>query len=362
MGCPRFFIRYDGQMEKFGLSEGKKSSTYLDQIDGNNHEKSKEIIQYMSAGLLPKINGETRLLEIGIGSGGSIEHIKREIKDPKLIIYGVDILEPLARRIHEPERNVLATIGDLSRLPLSEKGISAINLSSVLHEGISYHQPILDGRLDIDDFLKQIFSSLIRILAVGGLLMYRDPGLPANQREEREYKYFDVVADFVAGFHDDFITTYSGITKDGKLPQLLFENRTIRLSATVHYHREIQRHLITYLDLALRQISNLSLREILRRYRIGNIAHHELMGVLNSAVSNKLLYHNWLKREGREVYTYRSLNEMTELLANIKEEGIDFKLLEAKEIERVEYSELLQVVSNTDLKDTKQSLLIKRIT
>lgn len=61
------------------------------------------------------------------------------------------------------------------------------------------------------------------------------------------------------------------------------------------------------------------------------------------------------------MYTYRSLGELSNLLNDVKkEQNIDFEIVDAYEIERQEYSRLLSMVSNTNLKDTKQNLMIKR--
>lgn len=347
-------------MEKFDLSDHKKSSTYLEQIDGNSHEKGDTIIRQILSGNLPRINGETRILEIGIGSGSGIEKIKDEVKDPKLVIYGMDKLEPIARRMHNPERNLLSVVGDLSRLPFAERSISAINFSSVLHEGISYNQSILEGNLSIDDFIKQTLTSLIKALEVGGLLSYRDPGLPDHHNDFLELEYSKMVVPFISGFHNDFKVFYSKLV-DGAQQELKQGESNILLSASVHYQREIQRHLITYLDLALRKILNKTLKDVMRQFNQGGISQEELINAISNASSNELTYYEWLKREGSEMYTYRSLGELTSLLDDVKkEQDIDFEIVDAYEVERQEYSQLLSIVSNTNLKDTKQNLTIKR--
>lgn len=359
--APFFLILYHIVMEKFDLSDHKKSSEYLEQIDGNSHEKSDTIIQQILLGNLPRINGETRILEIGVGSGSGIEKIKNEIKDPKLVVYGMDMLEPIARRMHYPERNLLSVVGDLSKLPFAERSISAINLSSVMHEGISYNQSILEGNLSIDDFIKQILSSLIKTIEVGGLLVYRDPGLPDRHNEFCELEYSKSVAQFVYNFHNDFKDFYSKLI-DGPQQDLKQGVSSVALSATVHYQREIQRHLITYLDLALRKSLNKSLKEVIRQFEQGNICREELITAIGNASCDRLTYYEWYKREGSEMYTYRSLNEIKCLLNDTKnEQAIDFEIVDAYETERKEYSQLLGMVSDTTLKDTKQNLIIRRI-
>jgi SAM-dependent methyltransferase len=358
--APFFLILYHIVMEKFDSSDHKKSSTYLEQIDGNSHEKNGTIIQQILSGNLPRINGETRILEIGIGSGSGIEKIKNEVKDPKLVVYGMDMLEPIARRIHHPEQNSLAVVGDLSRLPFAERSISAINLSSVLHEGISYNQSILEGNLSIDDFIKQILSSLIKTLEVGGLLVYRDPGLLDHHNEFCEFKYSKTVSRFVHNFHKDFKDFYSKLI-DGPQQNLKDGVSNVVLTATVHYQREVQRHLITYLDLALRKSINKSLKAAIKEFGRGDISWEELITAINNSSHDELTYYEWFKREGSEMYTYRSLSELVNLLNDVKEEQtIGFEIIEAYETERKEYSQLLGMVSDTTLKDTKQNLIIKR--
>jgi SAM-dependent methyltransferase len=347
-------------MEKINLSKHKDSPTYLEQINGASNEKSSVITRHILSGELPKINNETRVLEIGIGSGSGIEKIKEEVKDPKLVIYGLDMLEPLARRVHNPDKNIYSIAGDLSKLPFAERSMSAINFSSVLHEGISYSTQILSNEIQLEVYLQKILGSLISTLEIGGVLAYRDPGLPEKSSEVCTTRYSKTVAAFIKSFNHDFNNIYTKITKDA-VPQIIFDGTDVLISASIRYHREIQRHLITYLDLAFIQNFGTSLKNTMSEHADDELNEDSLKQIITELSTDKLVYDSWLKREGSEVYTYKSLAELAKLLQDIKGEwDFDFEVLESYETERPEYSKLLSMVSDTTLRDTKQNLVIKR--
>lgn len=349
-------------MEKTNLSVDKGDRGYLEQIDGNSQEKSRGVVDYINSGLLPKIGNKTTLLEIGVGSGSSIQKIKEEIKDPNLVIYALDKIEHLAERVHDPESNIYSVTGDISELPFSKRSMSVINLSSILHEGISYNEAILKGNLDIDDYLRTTFLSLVETLEIGGVITYRDPGLPIAPGEECSITYSKAVNSFIRAFHNSFQTTFKNIIKSDTTPRLTGEKHDLTLFANRHYHREIQRHLITYLDLACRQMFNLALSEILKQYERGEMQQNELLGIINQLSTDEFIYENWYKREGSEVYTYRNIEELWKLLNDIKETGeTEFEITEAYEVDRQSYSNLLNLLSDGNIRDTKQCLTLKRV-
>lgn len=343
------------------ILDRKDSDIYLEQIGGNDSEKSNAIIRSISEGLLPKFDGETRILDVGVGGGESIENIKQEIKDPKLILYGMDVLEPLARHVSQPQRNILSVTADLLNLPFKERSLSAINLSSVLHEALSYNSQIKEGALCVDDFLKSVFEKAIKILEVGGVLVYRDPGLISPRTQEKTFSYSKNIEIFVQNFHHDFSETWDRIIRDEVKSRINSSIEGVVISATNHYHREMQRHLITFLDLAFRQTVNLSLKQVLQRYENGQIGEVELINLTQEVSRDDLIYNSWFGREGGEVYTYRSLDEISMLLSDVKEEGlVDFDIVENFMITRPEYSAFLRMLSTTDIDDTKQNLFIRR--
>jgi adenylate kinase family enzyme len=229
------------------------------------------------------------------------------------------------------------------------------------HEGLSYNRQIQEGSLDVDDFLKSVFEKAIKMLEVGGLLVYRDPGLISARTQEKEFSYIENIGLFVQNFYQDFSETYNKVIRDEVKPRINSTNEGVVISATNHYHREMQRHLITFLDLAFRQTVNLSLKQVLMRYENGQIGETELKNLTREVSHDELIYDSWFGREGREIYTYRSLDEISSLLDDIKEEGnVDFEIVENFMIMRPEYSAFLRMLSNTDLADTKQNLFIRR--
>lgn len=349
-------------MEKIALSSFKHSSDYLKQIGENGAEKSSPIIDCIKTGLLPKINNQTKVLEIGIGNGASIEEIKHEIKDPSLVVYGMDILEPLARRVNSPTKNVLSVVGNLSQLPFAEKSMSAINVSSVIHEAISYNQDIIDQNLDIDNFLKATFESLIKILAINGVLSYRDPGLSQQPDNIEETEYAQCISEFVDVFIRDFTPIFNKIIANRNPTAMNSTSEGIIITASQHFHREMQRHIISYYDLAFRQTYNITLKAAMELLDNNQITKIEFLSIITSLSKNSSTYSDWFKREGFEVYTYRNLGEIANLLQEVKGASeIDFEIMSSSETKREAYSEFLHMISNTNLNDTKQNLLIKRI-
>lgn len=342
------------------MAEGKSTAQYLEALDEAVTEKNDRLIHYLANQSLPKMEGKTKILDVGIGNGSGLEYIKNEIKDPNLVLYGLDILETLAREVYNSEKNVFAIVGDIGLLPFAERSMSAINFSSTLHEGISYNQEVRGGMIDIDTYIKQVFAALIRTLDSGGMLFYRDSELHDMANDEITFAYTDLVSDFVHRFHLNFRNIFLQVTHDTVVPQLIpLSDHALQVGASGHYHRELQRHLITYIDLATRQIYNISFKEFLREKHTGLIDENRYLNSIERVVRDEFIYDAWVKREGSEVYTYRSRQQLAQLLAELKED-IDFEIIESFDIERPEYSRFLQSISDTNLVDSKQCLVIRR--
>jgi SAM-dependent methyltransferase len=353
-----FNCRYDFTMEKMPATS-KRGENYLIQLNTNTVEKSKDLVAYLENEFLPKFGNETRVLEVGVGGGRGLEYVKEQIKDPGLTIFALDLLKPLTQRVHNPNKNIFSIVGDVAKLPIREQSMSAINLSSVLHEGISYNQEILSGSLDIDTFLKSVFTMLLKALAKEGVLFYRDPGLQQPAGTETTCTYSPLVSRFLQRFHNEFVQTFLQITKDKISPRAIMKIGALELVGSAHYHREIQRHLITYLDLATRQIRGIPFKELLHNKtdNFWNNANHVLL--LEAALGDEFIYDSWFKREGSEIYTYRSREQLARLLNEVRLE-VDFNITASFDINRAEYTHFLQSISDTELSDSKQCMIIKR--
>ncbi len=342
----------------------KTSETYLSQINNNHDEKGDSIIKIVEEGQLPKINGYTKILEIGVGGGSVIEQFRKNIKDPSLVVLAMDIFEPIARRVHNPNLNVHSVVADLNKLPFSDQSVSGINISSVLHEGISYNDRIKNGETSIHEYVDNVFKCLIKTLKVGGVLCYRDIGLPENHQEIKTINYNSHLNRFILNFTNYFDRIYTELT--GEIPTdqwgANFELDKVSVSASIHYHRELQRHLITFLDLAMRQTMNCSLRDIIKQLELEERSLLDFEALIVELSANEDIFDSWAKREAEELYTYMSLNEIISLVtetASTSEYELEVK--ETLTTIRDDYTRLLQNLCDGAIDDTKQSLLIKRI-
>ncbi|MCB9811156.1 methyltransferase domain-containing protein, partial [Candidatus Nomurabacteria bacterium] len=140
-------------METFSKNE-KGDTEYLEQLKGGIDEKVGMLIKALDSESLPRIDGTVRVMEVGVGGGQGVEKIKRDIKDPDLEVYAIDILEPLVRRVHKPEDKVFGVAANLTALPFAERSFSAINVSAVIHEVISYNKDFLEGTVSVSDYLR----------------------------------------------------------------------------------------------------------------------------------------------------------------------------------------------------------------
>lgn len=241
----------------------KSDQEYLNQLRGNTEEKIGDLIRALENDELPEINGVIRVLEVGVGSGDSIERLRYEIKDPTLEIVGTDLIEGLVVRVHNPDQQVFGVVSDLSDLPFGENSISGINISSVLHEAISYNEKLLSGKIGVGDYISTVFKKLNTVLAPEGKIFYRDVGYEGGEgallgRYSPELQYF--ITNFDRDFREKFHTLFD---KEAKF-EVIQNEEGVHISASRHYHREVQRHLISYLDYAARQKFSRSFKEVLR--------------------------------------------------------------------------------------------------
>jgi len=345
-------------MESFSKNQ-KSENAYLEQLKNNTEEKVGALIQSLEDRNLPEVDGVTRVMEMGVGSGDGIERIKSEIKNPDLEVYAVDILEALVKRVHSPEDKVFGVAADLTQLPFRENTFSGINLSSVVHEALSYNPELLEGNVSIDEYIKKLFQQLIFLTQEGGRIFYRDVGLSDNSNVLLSGGYDNSVADFISAFDDVFRNRFLALTQSD-IEIDLSSKDGVTVHGSAHYHREIQRHLISYLDYALRQNSGISFKDALTDVSENRLDFDVLKASVETVCADTFIFDGWQKREGSEMYTYRSVNEIVELIEEVGVEDRTFEVEFAEVVDRPLYSRYLKSVTNAALPDTKQNLILKK--
>lgn len=163
------------------MDKRKSGTIYLESIDYKGEEKA-GICEHFD-----ELKGGDIVLEIGPGSGVAIKVILDKVLSmvpetrPKLVI--LDLSAEILRKItvlfdavnvglDEGEKIDFAVVCNdaFDKLPFKDGEISAINISSVLHEGFSY----AGGTLALDTFIIEVS----RVLRINGFVVYRDPEGP----------------------------------------------------------------------------------------------------------------------------------------------------------------------------------------
>lgn len=344
-------------METFSKNE-KGGTEYLEQLKDGVDEKVGMLIKALDSESLPRIDGTVRVMEVGVGGGQGVEKIKRDIKDPDLEVYAVDILEPLVRRVYRPEDKVFGVAANLTALPFAERSFSAINVSAVIHEVISYNKDFLEGTVSVGDYLREVFDRLSTHLTEDGRIFYRDVGLPDDSQELLSGEYNPVLIDFLKNFDTGFREKFLKVNQvSDEVWNIGEEAETV---ASVHYHREMQRHVVSFLDYALRQKYGESLKHILSQIESGAYEQSRLESAVQELSQESFIFDAWQRREGSEIYTYRSLGEMTEMVNSISDENKSLVIESSESVERKEYSQFMDSMTSVGIRDTKQMMIIRR--
>lgn len=339
---------------------GKETSLYLSQLDQNGAEKAAHLRYLLERGALPEVNGQIRLLEVGVGSAAAFKELAMDFKESKNVQYvGADRSALFAQHF-VAQTDSPAVAADASQLPFAANSFSAINASAVMHEVSSYGIQKEVGRELGLQAVESTLAEFARVLAPEGVLCYRDiycpPGDEAkNVKYERESWRF---------FADKFLPRFLAAAAD--IDQRLLESAGVSNDAAARtvtgsprLHREVQRHYLTFRDFMRRSAfptaglrigreTWLSVEKGIKQHEFdlrpkraewidseiisafGN-QNEEGYFVLDSAsyddITDELIasyflqpdqseFEEWLKREGGELYTYATLDELSNMAAS----------------------------------------------
>jgi len=188
----------------------------------------------------------------------------------------------------------------------------------------------------------------------GGVFLYRDIYLPPNHNEDEVVTYTGAFSQFIARYSSMILSRAQRVFAS-ELPQISeLPDGTLTAAGKIHYHRELQRHFVTFSDFICTSLTNESLKsQLANGTDIGEILHRGFQ-------DEQLLY-DWGKREGSETYTYASIEEISKIIDSINEEGENELVLEKVATpERTEYSDFLANFSDAVIPDKKQMMLIRK--
>lgn len=337
----------------------KINNFYLKQIKNNETEKYGSLKQLIIDDKLPKIKGQANVLELGVGGGDTIKALKDQLHNRKdLNIIGLDNVLLFAKHFRN-KTDSDAVVADAGCLPFQERSLSAINASAILHEVSSYGvNDEKEKRVFGHNAIKQTLNEIKRCLAENGVFVYRDIACPKDRLsmktvsyEKKSWQIFvdlylpilheaskDVCPDIISGFKQD---RGGGEGKN-------------EVTATAQMHREIQRHYITFRDFVRKKIFSRIGIEVAREHwedkKSGNKIHSIILsgqalknyikfkslgnhdssikslsvelqsdeyddftdGIIEEFIVDDSFNINdeWFRREGREVYTYLSVEEL----------------------------------------------------
>lgn len=334
-------------------TETKLKGKYLSQIAGNIEEKSLFLIQELQAEKLPKIKGRTRILDCGIGGGETVYFLKNEYDDPFIDIIALDIIPEYIKRI-EGRLGILGVVGNASHPPFGAESLSAINLSSVLHEIISYD--LYNGTVSRFSATEKLFFELSLCLTINGLFSYRDIYLPQNHNEKKLIAYSGSFLHFIFIYGDQIVQNTKRIFRTD-IPNISIRGDFCEVWGHIHYHRELQRHFITFTDFLCIHTKNISLKDFLKNEDGPN----SIEDIFKDGFLQPHLLDEWRRREGFETYIYASVSEIKEILSTISQKN-DFRLEVEREIfpERREYTNFIKRYADFVIPDKKQMLLIRK--
>lgn len=384
----------------------KKSELYLDQISGNSDEKFGNLAELVLNDELPLVNGKINILELGTGGGETMNKLKDIINSKSNVnFFGLDAAHLFVKK-YEGAVNHPGVVADAAKLPFKSASISALNASAIFHEistyGIRNGNEIIQGIPAIEVALKEA----IRVLVPGGILMYRDIYCPNDRLDVKEVSYRnDSWKFFIEKYLPKYISSaekiFPEVLRGLKIENL--SNGEVLINASAQVHREIQRHYITFRDYIRKIISkemgldimnsawtnkregdkNFSLRlrgESLEMY-------YGYMGLDNAVKKSNVLevimnsdeyddytdymikvffennsekmWDDWLRREGSELYTYLSIDELVALFNNLNK-STDIKSIKIKKIARNYYIRYLdRAISNPEY-EGKQIVQFKK--
>jgi SAM-dependent methyltransferase len=340
----------------------KESEGYLSQIANNSDEKIGDLANAIINNQLPRFSdGRIKILELGTGGGQSIESLKKTLRDVQNVdIFATDISVSILRKIQNGQR-VTSIAADAMKLPFKKNSLSAVNASAIFHEISSYGPFGNELETDIEkpygrEAVKRAFVEIHKALMPEGLLVYRDIFCPDGMFEEETAIYHDKAwVLFARWFYPSFLEANARVFPQDGQPEIREDDVSMKLTATKHLHRELQRHYLMLRDYLRTQLAaNIGLGVIKEEWKEEGIKIHEFLarGILyqlishgemgdeygkyiiqsgeydklfdrlieqllkqesNSVSSLEIELSGWKKREGKEVYTYASIGDMLSL-------------------------------------------------
>ncbi|MFH1745193.1 MAG: methyltransferase domain-containing protein [bacterium] len=392
----------------FKNPEEKINHLYLQQIGTNEDEKFGDLKYLIIEDKLPKVDGKINILEIGVGGGETIKKLKEQLYDRTDInIIGLDSVVMFAQNFKTTVESE-AVVADAGMLPIKENSLSGVNASAILHEVSSYGvRAEKDHKVFGEEAVRRSLNEIKRCLAENGMLIYRDVACPPNRFEVK-------TVDYDRRSWQLFLDIYLPILhKAGEevCPEMFNEYTIgkkedgISLKGTAQLQREIQRHYITFRDYfrkkvfpqmgvkvkqedwvkkkegAKRHILELTgealeyyIAQVNPEQRIGGIKKLDLSmssdkyddftdGLMeNNLIEKDVDFHEeWLRREGSEIYTYFSSEEMKEVAEKDGEQGV----LVADKMEllpRYYYQRYLdRIIKNPEFEGKQTINFIKRV-
>lgn len=396
----------------------KESEGYLSQIANNPDEKIGELADAIINNQLPRASdGRLKILELGTGGGKSIEILKKVLKNRQDIdVFAADVSVSILRKI-QSEQGVPSVAADAMRLPFKENSLSAINASAVFHEVSSYgsfgSKPEIEAEKPYGrEAVKRAFMEIQSALMPEGMLTYRDVYCPDGMFEEKTVNYNSRAWKYFAKwFYLEFLEADArAFPQDGQ-PRIEEDGESMKLTASKHLHRELQRHYLMLRDYLRTQLAdNIGLEVVKEEWvdKEKGIKTHEFLarGVLYQllkkgeteegygkytmqseeydALFDKLIEQTleqeldagspigvelsgWKKREGKEVYTYASTREMLDVACESSAEAKDGYILfpkiadDIKVLPRDYYNRYLQEVVDVPEFDGKQIVRFHKI-
>lgn len=383
----------------------KVNNFYLEQIKNNETEKYGDLKQLIIDDKLPKIKGRVNILELGVGGGETMKALKDQLYDrDNLNIIGLDSALLFAEHFRKKtDSNAIAA--DAGVLPFKERSLSAINASAILHEVSSYGTSDKnDKRIYGQDAIRQTLNEIKRCLTENGVFVYRDIACPKDRLAIKTVSYRKKSWQI---FLDLYLPILREASKD-VCPDIIsgFElNKSEgknEVTATAQMHREIQRHYITFRDFVRKKIfSKIGIEIVSEHWKdkeSGNKTHTIILS--NQALGHYMKFKNlnspdsdikslpvelqsdeyddftdsiieefiindnfnindeWFRREGREIYTYLSTDEL-KVLASEKHaspEGTNSRMevLSERSLPRNYYQRYLKRVINNPEFEGKQ--------
>lgn len=396
----------------------KETDGYLSQIANNPDEKIGELVSAITSGQLPRsADGRLKVLELGTGGGQSISVLKKAVEGTNDIdIFAADVSVAILRKIQN-EQGVISIAADALKLPFREQSLSAVNASAVFHE-VSSYGPFGDSETAGEKVygrkaVKQAFMEIHRTLMPSGLLSYRDLYCPEGMFDVEVVTYSGAAWElFAKWFYPEFLEADTRAFPHDRQPSIESDGDLIKITATKHLHRELQRHYLMLRDYLRTQLAqNIGLGDVREEWvdKDKGIKTHEftargmlyalldrgdksegyakytlrsteydslfdkLIGQLleqdpGSPLSLEVELSGWKKREGKEVYTYGSIGEMLllacEASAAVKDGYILFPISgdDIRVVSRDYYNRYLQEVIVSPEFDGKQCVRFYKVT